>query len=113
VDRSKDLIRSGGEWISSVDLEKALIAHENIIDAAVVACTHPKWGERPIAFIVAKKDSHLDKNLLKNYLMKKFAKWWIPDDFIFIDKIPRNPTGKIIKRTLRESLCNYKFSLIP
>ena len=113
VDRSKDLIRSGGEWISSVDLENALIAHKDIIDAAVVACPHPKWGERPIAFIVAKKDSHLDNNLLKNYLMEKFVKWWLPDDFIFVDKIPRNSTGKIIKKTLRDTLCNYNITLTP
>jgi len=67
VDRSKDLIRSGGEWISSVDLEKALLSHNDIIDAAVVACNHPKWGERPVAFIVVKDGHKVDKEMLKNF----------------------------------------------
>ena len=113
VDRSKDLIRSGGEWISSVDLEKALLSHNDIIDVAVIACNHPKWGERPIAFIVVKDGQQLDKDLLKSFLLNKFVKWWIPDDFIFVDKIPRNPTGKIMKKVLRDTLSNYEFSLIP
>ena len=113
LDRSKDLIRSGGEWISSVDLEKALLSHNDIIDAAVVACNHPKWGERPVAFIVVKDGHKVDKEMLKKFLLNKFIKWWIPDDFIVIDKIPRNPTGKIMKKLLRDTLSNYDFSLIP
>jgi fatty-acyl-CoA synthase len=107
VDRSKDLIKSGGEWISSVDLENALMSHNKVKEAAVIAYPHPVWQERPIAFIVIKEEEHLTEDELKEFLSQKFAKWWLPDYYIFIDEIPRTSAGKFLKRKLRDDLSKY------
>ena len=107
VDRSKDLIKSGGEWISSVDLENALMGHTKVKEAAVIAYPHPVWQERPIAFIVLKSGENLTKEELHEFLSQKFAKWWLPDDYIFIDEIPRTSAGKFLKRKLRDDLSKY------
>ncbi|MRG85113.1 long-chain fatty acid--CoA ligase [Salinibacillus xinjiangensis] len=109
VDRTKDLIKSGGEWISSVDLENTLMAHESVFEAAVVAVPHPKWIERPIACVVLKdqyKES-VTKEVLFEHLKAQFAKWWIPDDIVFIEQIPKTSVGKFLKRTLREQLKDH------
>ncbi|MBM7646932.1 fatty-acyl-CoA synthase [Scopulibacillus daqui] len=106
VDRTKDLIKSGGEWISSVDLENALMAHEAVFEAAVVAVPHPKWQERPVACVVL-KDSYrnaVTKDDLLSYLKPQFAKWWLPDDMIFLEELPKTSVGKFLKRELREQL---------
>ncbi|HET7579340.1 MAG TPA: long-chain fatty acid--CoA ligase [Bacillales bacterium] len=107
VDRTKDLVKSGGEWISSVDLENALMAHEAVFEAAVVAVPHPKWQERPIACVVLKEDYNVTKEDLLDYLRPQFAKWWLPDDVVFMDEIPRTSVGKFLKRQLREQLKDH------
>jgi fatty-acyl-CoA synthase len=106
VDRTKDLIKSGGEWISSVDLENALMAHEAVFEAAVVAVPHEQWQERPIACVVL-KDAYKGKTTkeeLFDFLKPQFAKWWIPDDILFLEEIPKTSVGKFLKRTLRDQV---------
>jgi fatty-acyl-CoA synthase len=104
-DRSKDLIRSGGEWISSVALENALMGHPAVAEAAVVAMAHPKWGERPLAVVVLKAGRQASADDLRQHLAPDFAKWWLPDGFEFVDQIPRTSTGKFLKSALRERFC--------
>ncbi|OEF99943.1 fatty-acid--CoA ligase [Vulcanibacillus modesticaldus] len=109
VDRTKDLVKSGGEWISSVDLENALMTHEAVFEASVFGVAHPKWQERPIAVVVLKDDyrEKTTKEALLGHLAKQFAKWWLPDDIIFVDEIPKTSVGKFLKRGLREKYQNY------
>ncbi len=102
TDRTKDLIKSGGEWISSVDLENAIMAHEGVAEAAVIAVPHEKWGERPLACVVAKPGVTVGVEELNALLAKRFAKWQLPDAYEFIDAIPRTSTGKFWKVKLRE-----------
>lgn len=104
VDRTKDVIKSGGEWISSVDLENALMAHEAVFEAAVVAVPHPKWQERPIACVVLKEGKNVTKEELYDFLRPQFTKWWLPDDIVFLDEIPKTSVGKFLKRKLRDEL---------
>ncbi len=101
-DRSKDVIKSGGEWISSVALENALMAHPSVLEAAVFAGRHPKWDERPIAAVVLKKDAKATEAELAAHLEGKFAKFWMPDAYVVVDQIPRTSTGKFLKTKLRE-----------
>lgn len=106
VDRTKDLIKSGGEWISSVDLENALMAHESVFEAAVVAVPHEQWQERPVACVVL-KDAYKDKvtkEELMAFLTPQFAKWWLPDEILFLEEIPKTSVGKFLKMTLREQV---------
>jgi len=102
VDRTGDLIKSGGEWISSVDLENALMAHPSVFEAAVIAREDPKWQERPIACVVLKEGEKITKEALLKYLEPQFAKWWLPDEIIFMDHIPKSSVGKFLKRDLRK-----------
>ena len=102
TDRTKDLIKSGGEWISSVDLENALMGHPAVSEAAVIAARHEKWEERPLAVIVLKEGAEADAETLQSHLARHFAKWWLPDDYVFVDEIPRTSTGKFLKSALRE-----------
>jgi fatty-acyl-CoA synthase len=102
TDRAKDVIKSGGEWISTQALENELMAHPAVLEAAVFAGRHAKWGERPIAAVVLKSGHEATKATLASHLEGKFAKWWMPDDYVFIDQIPRTSTGKFKKRELRE-----------
>jgi fatty-acyl-CoA synthase len=109
VDRTKDLIKSGGEWISSVDLENALMAHEGVFEASVVAVPHDQWQERPIACVVL-KDSYkneITKEELQQFIAPQFAKWWLPDDIIFMEEIPKTSVGKFLKRALRAQLKDH------
>lgn len=108
TDRTKDLIKSGGEWISSVDLENALMSHETVLEAAVIAIPHDKWQERPLACVVLKEKGSITKDALLQYLEGQFAKWWLPDDIVFLDEIPKTSVGKFLKAKLREELQNYK-----
>ncbi|WP_287949967.1 AMP-binding protein [Acidiplasma sp.] len=105
VDRDKDLIKSGGEWISSIDLENTIMEHPGVLEAAVIAKKDDRWGERPLALVVKKASyrKKLDKNSLREYLISldRFPKWWIPDDFYFVDEIPKTGTGKFDKKLLR------------
>jgi fatty-acyl-CoA synthase len=102
-DRSKDVIKSGGEWISSVALENALMAHPAVLEAAVFAGRHPKWGERPIAAIVLKGGAAATEAELTAHLTGRVAKYWMPDAYVFVDRIPRTSTGKFLKSKLRET----------
>jgi fatty-acyl-CoA synthase len=103
TDRTKDLIKSGGEWISSVDVENALVAHPGLAEAAVVAVPHPKWQERPLAVVVRKTGSTVTADDLRLFLGKTFAKWQVPDDFVFVSELPHTSTGKLLKTKLRET----------
>jgi fatty-acyl-CoA synthase len=100
-DRSKDVIKSGGEWISSVELENALMSHPAVLEAAVFAGRHPKWDERPLAAVVLKKGESATKADLLAHIAPRFAKFWMPDDVLFIEQIPRTSTGKFLKTKLR------------
>jgi acyl-CoA synthetase (AMP-forming)/AMP-acid ligase II len=107
TDRTKDLIKSGGEWISSVDLENAIMGHPAVAEAAVIAIPDPKWDERPLAVVVLKKDAKANADELRAFLSGKFAKYWIPDHFAFVDEIPRTSTGKFLKTKLREQFRDF------
>jgi fatty-acyl-CoA synthase len=102
TDRSKDVIKSGGEWISTVALENALMGHPAVLEAAVFAGRHPKWDERPLAAVVFKPGQSASKDELRAHLEGQFAKWWLPDDYIVVDQIPRTSTGKFLKTKLRD-----------
>lgn len=102
TDRAKDVIKSGGEWISSVALENALMSHPAVLEAAVFAGRHPKWDERPLAAVTLKPGQQATKEELTAHLEKHFAKYWVPDDFLFVPQIPRTSTGKFLKTKLRE-----------
>ena len=101
-DRTKDLIKSGGEWISSVDLENAIMGHPAVAEAAVVAIRHPKWDERPLAVVVRKPGAEVTPEALRAFLAGHFANWQIPDDFAFVEVLPRTSTGKFMKTRLRD-----------
>jgi fatty-acyl-CoA synthase len=102
TDRTKDLVKSGGEWISSVALENALMSHPAVLEAAVFSAQHPKWAERPLAAVVCKPGKSVTKEELTAHLAGRFAKFWLPDDYVFIAQIPRTSTGKFLKSKLRE-----------
>ncbi len=107
-DRSKDLVKSGGEWISSVDLENLLMAHEAVAEAAVIAIPDERWGERPLAVVVLRDGHEASAELLRDHLAQQYAKWQLPDRFEFIDEIPRTATGKFKKTALREQFSGAK-----
>ena len=109
VDRTKDLIKSGGEWISSVDLENALMAHESVFEASVVAVPHKEWQERPVACVVLKEGFQelISKEELLEFIAPQFAKWWLPDDIVFMKDIPKTSVGKFLKQALREQLKDH------
>ncbi|AUX24641.1 long-chain fatty acid--CoA ligase [Sorangium cellulosum] len=102
ADRTKDVIKSGGEWISSVAIENALMSHPAVLEAAVFAARHPTWGERPLAAVVLRQGQTASKDELCAHLEPRFAKYWLPDDFLFLDRIPRTSTGKFLKSKLRD-----------
>jgi len=109
TDRTKDLIKSGGEWISSVDLENLIMAHPAVAEAAVIAIPHPKWTERPLACVVLKPGKKLDAHELREFLAPKCARWQLPDAIEFVDEIPRTSTGKFWKVKLRERYADWKW----
>jgi fatty-acyl-CoA synthase len=109
ADRAKDLIKSGGEWISSVDLENALAAHPAVREAGVIAVAHPKWDERPIAVIVLRPDMNATPDELRAFLATRFAKWQLPDAFVFLDELPHTSTGKLSKLELRKRFADWKW----
>ena len=108
TDRSKDVIKSGGEWISSIDLENAAMGCPGVAEAAVIGVAHPKWDERPLLIVVKRPEASVTKDDLLKFLNGKIAKWWMPDDVQFIDAIPHGATGKILKTALRKHFENYK-----
>ena len=103
VDRAKDVIKSGGEWISSVELENELMAHEAVAEATVIGVDHEKWQERPMACVVLREGSEVSGETLQDHLAERFPSWWLPDRYEFVESIPRTSTGKFDKLTLRES----------
>ncbi len=109
MDRTKDLVKSGGEWISSVDLENAIMAHPKVAEAAVIAVFHPKWQERPLACIapVAEHRASITKQEILEFLSARVAKWWLPDDVVFIEAVPKTSVGKFNKRALRDQFKDY------
>jgi fatty-acyl-CoA synthase len=106
ADRTKDVIKSGGEWISSVALENALMSHPAVLEAAVFAARHPLWGERPLAAIVLRQGQSASKEQLHALLEPRFAKFWLPDEYLFLERIPRTSTGKFLKSKLREEFAD-------
>jgi fatty-acyl-CoA synthase len=107
VDRSKDLVKSGGEWISSVDLENCIMGHPKVAEAAVIAVAHPKWTERPLACVVP-RDETLTRQEVLEFLQGKVADWWLPDDVVFISEIPKTSVGKFDKKVLRARYQDYE-----
>jgi fatty-acyl-CoA synthase len=108
TDRSKDVIKSGGEWISSIDLENLAVGHPKVAEAAVIGISHPKWDERPLLVVVAKPGETVGKDDILGYMDGKIAKWWMPDDVVFVEEIPHTATGKIQKTALRERFKDYR-----
>ncbi len=102
VDRTKDVIKSGGEWVSSIDLENAAMGHPAVAEAAVIGVPHPKWQERPLLIAVLRNGHHATRDDLLEYLSGQVAKWWLPDDVVFVDELPHTATGKVLKVKLRE-----------
>ena len=109
TDRSKDVIKSGGEWISSIDLENLAVGHPAVAEAAVIGVHHPKWDERPLLIVQLKQGEKVTREELLKYMDGKIAKWWMPDDVAFVDGIPHTATGKILKTALREQFKAYRF----
>ena len=107
VDRSKDVIKSGGEWISSIDLENAAVGHPELVECCVIGARHPKWDERPILLAIRKPESKVSAEQVLEYLGDKIAKWWLPDAVIFVESLPHTATGKLLKVDLRKEYENY------
>jgi fatty-acyl-CoA synthase len=107
VDRTKDLVKSGGEWISSVALENEIMSHPKVAEAAVIAVAHPKWSERPLACVVLKDGESATKEEIREYLAERVGKWQVPDDVVFIDEVPKTSVGKFSKKTLRDRFADY------
>ena len=108
TDRSKDLIKSGGEWIGSIDLENIAIAHPAVAMAACIAARHPKWDERPLLVVMKKPNTEVTREEMLKFFEGKIAKWWTPDDVVFVDSIPLGATGKMQKNKLREMYKDYR-----
>jgi len=108
TDRAKDVIKSGGEWISSIDLENLAVAHPDVAEAAVIGVAHPKWDERPLLIVVAREGRPADRDCILSFMHGKIAKWWLPDDVQFVAEIPHTATGKINKLKLREVFRDYR-----
>jgi len=109
TDRNKDMIKSGGEWISSIELENIAVAFDGVAEAAAVAVEHPKWGERPLLVVVREPGTEVDDNALLDFFAGKVVKWWVPDAVEFVDEIPHTATGKISKLALRERFRGYRW----
>ena len=101
-------MKSGGEWISSVDLENELMGHPAVAEAAVIGVPHPKWQERPLACVVLREGESATKDELLEYLTPRVAKWWLPDDIVFIDEVPKTSVGKFSKKDLRARFADYE-----
>jgi fatty-acyl-CoA synthase len=112
VDRSKDVIKSGGEWISSIDLENTAVGHPDVVEACVIGVHHPKWQERPLLLVIRAAGSALAKQDMLDYLDGKIVKWWMPDDVVFVDELPHTATGKLLKSKLREAYKDHKLPTV-
>jgi len=112
TDRSKDVIKSGGEWISSIEIENIAVAHPAVAMAACIAARHPKWDERPLLVVMKKLNTELTKEEMLSHYEGKVAKWQIPDGVVFVDSIPLGATGKMLKTRLREQFADYKLPTV-
>jgi fatty-acyl-CoA synthase len=101
------VIKSGGEWISSIEVENIAMAHPGVAEAACIACAHPKWDERPLLVVVRKPGVSLEREALLKFYEGRLAKWWIPDDVVFVEALPHTATGKLQKLKLREQFSGY------
>jgi len=110
TDRSKDVIKSGGEWVSSIDLENAAMCHPSVQHAAAIGVPHPKWQERPLLVVVKAPGKELEPAELHRFLETKLVKWWLPDAIEFVDALPIGATGKVLKRELRQKFADYKLA---
>jgi fatty-acyl-CoA synthase len=110
TDRTKDVIKSGGEWISSIEIENTAMGHSAVAEAAVIGIAHEKWTERPLLIVVKAGELELTKEDIMSYLEGKIAKWWMPDDIVFVKEIPHTATGKIKKTALREQFSDFKLT---
>jgi fatty-acyl-CoA synthase len=108
TDRAKDVIKSGGEWISSIELENAAVGCPGVAEAAAVGVFHPKWEERPLLLIVKKPGADVTGEEIIAFLSDKVAKWWLPDEIKFVDELPHTGTGKVLKRAIRDEYKDYK-----
>jgi 3-(methylthio)propionyl---CoA ligase len=108
TDRAKDVIKSGGEWISSIDLENLAVSHPEVMEAAAIAVQHPKWDERPLLVVVRRQGSTLDRAGMLAFLEGRVSRWWLPDDVVFVDELPHTATGKLLKTRLREQFRDYR-----
>ena len=113
TDRAKDVIKSGGEWISSIDLENLAVGHPSVAEAAVIGVRHPKWDERPLLVVVMKQGQNATREDILGFMKGKIANWWMPDDVVFMAEIPHTATGKILKTALRERLKDYVLPSAP
>jgi fatty-acyl-CoA synthase len=113
VDRTKDVVKSGGEWISSVQLENEIMGHPKVAEAAVIGIRHPKWSERPLACVVVKPGEQLTREEVIEHLEGRVAKWWIPDDVVFIDEVPKTSVGKFSKKDLRDTFADHELPDVP
>ncbi|WP_083338685.1 3-(methylthio)propionyl-CoA ligase [Chromobacterium sphagni] len=109
TDRTKDVIKSGGEWISSIDLENILVGHPAVAEAAAIAVPHPKWDERPLMVVTLKPGAKASRDELLDFYQGKIAKWWTPDDVVFVDELPHTATGKLLKMKLREQFRDHRW----
>jgi fatty-acyl-CoA synthase len=108
VDRSKDVIKSGGEWISSIDVENAAASHPGVAEAAVIGVSHPKWQERPLLLVVRRAGATVEAKEVLDFLSTRIAKWWLPDEVLFVDGLPHTATGKLLKTKLREQYRDHR-----
>jgi fatty-acyl-CoA synthase len=109
TDRAKDVIKSGGEWISSIELENAAVACPGVAEAAAIGIPHPKWDERPLLLVVRDDDSKVTEADIRAFLTGEVAKWWLPDAIIFVDQLPHTASGKLSKKDLRDQYAGYRF----
>ena len=110
TDRSKDVIKSGGEWISSIELENAAVGCAGVAEAAAVGVHHPKWDERPLLLVVRKEGSNVTPQEIIAHLSSQVARWWLPDEIVFVESLPHTATGKLLKTALREQYKDYKLA---
>jgi fatty-acyl-CoA synthase len=110
TDRAKDVIKSGGEWISSIELENAAVGCPGVLEAAAIGIVHPKWDERPLLLIVRDEGSDVSEREVRDFLSKEVAKWWLPDAIEFVDALPHTATGKLSKKDLRDQYRDYRFA---
>ncbi len=108
TDRTKDVIKSGGEWISSIELENAAMGHPAVAEAAVIGVAHPKWTERPLLVVVKAEGEDVSKEELLAFFDGKVATWWVPNDVVFVDELPHTATGKVKKIELRKQFAEYR-----